>query len=678
MRRRVTDVARGRRIRPAIAPCSGSVSERLMERSTWGQINELFEAARRLPAGEREAWVRAATADEHVQSEVLTLLHAHEEEPWSVHEPGGSRTPGRITPAGRLGRLTPVQPWTPPAQAASGPQRLTPPGPLPLRQAPDLKAGSQFAGYRVFREISRDPSRIVVEAAAAGGSAHPRVALHVLAADPRDPVFSELLHGQGDVLAHLDHPAILRLLDGGVTGDGMAYLAFEYAAGDPIDAWCRARSLTVRDRVSRVLAVCDAVQHAHEHLTTHGDLRPQKILITAKADVKLVDCGMSALLGFGISPAGGDAPVHQYTSPEQTRGEVLTTASDVYALGILLYAVLTGYPPYELGGQTPARARQQICETEPDVPSTIVGGRDRRTLAGTLDRIILKALRKNPRERYPTAAALAADLRAWREGRPASVAPVTFRSRLRAGGLARAIRMGAVAAVMLALLAGAGFLGWHASLMRGERDQARAALAEAERRQVALEEQAAPRPVADLRLQVAGSANDLALAERRRGGLAKAEALWTQSLGDVRPILDADPDDVRALEHVASVRASLGSLCRSQRRFEEALVHYREALRARARASGTTGAPPSAPAALADGQIGVARVLLDLVEVRPPGPNDAARLREAGALLAEAGPTVRGGTGASPAQQDALAELGRQSERLRRLTAQRRQQSGLE
>jgi tetratricopeptide (TPR) repeat protein len=651
-----------------------------MERTTWGQINELFEAARRLPADEREAWVRAATTDERVQSEVLSLLEAHEDDPWFVEETGGRRTPVRVTPAGTwLGKRTPIPPGSTPAQVAPGRAASTPSGLPRPRHAPEPKAGGQFATYRLVREMFRDPARIVFEAVAAGGSAHPRVALHVLAADAHEPAFAALLHAQGGILAHLDHPGIPRLIDGGVTGDGTAYLAFEYVAGAPIDAWCRERGLTVADRVGRVLAVCEAVQHAHEHLVAHSDLRPSNVLVPADATVRLLDCGMSRFLEFDLSPGGPGAPVHQYMSPEQARGEVLTTASDVYGLGILLYTLATGYPPYDLGGQTPPRARRTICDSEVEVPSAVADGRDQRRLAGTLDRIILKALRKNPRERYATAAALAADLRAWRDGRPASVVPATRWSRAMTGGW-RAVRAGAVAIAVLAPLAGAGLLGWQAYVFRGERDRARAGLAEAERQaraaeeraaeERAAEERAAPRPVAELRLELAAAANDMALAERRGGNLPGAEALWAQSLADVRPVLDADPGNLRALAHVAAVRTSLGSLVRSQRRFEESLVQYREALRARERATAADDTPEAA-LALADARTSVARLLLDLVEVRRPGPNDAARLREASALLAQAGPVVRTAA-ASPAQQDALAELDRQSARLSRLTSRRR------
>jgi tetratricopeptide (TPR) repeat protein len=356
-------------------------------------------------------------------------------------------------------------------------------------------------------------------------------------------------------------------------------------------------------------------------------------------------------------------------SPEQARGEMLTAASDVYALGVLTYALLAGYPPYEIAGQTPARARQMICEVEPDVPSAIVSAGERRALAGTLDRIILKALRKNPRERYATAAELAADLRAWRDRRPASVAPATPWSRIT--GLRGGAAWFGAAAIGLALLAGAGALGRQAYLLQSELDRARADLVAAESQKGALEEQAARRPpVTDLRLQVAAITHELALAERRRGDLVKAEALGTQVLADVRPLLDASPPDLRALERVAAAHALLGSVCRSQRRFEESLAHYREALRARERAAAVPGVSPDASLALADARTGVAKLLLDLVEVRRADTNGAARLRDAGALLAQADPVIRRAA-SSPPQQDALAELDRQTQRLRRLKAPR-------
>jgi tetratricopeptide (TPR) repeat protein len=814
-----------------------------MERTTWGRINELFETARRLPAGEREAWVRAATTDEYVQSEVLSLLHAHEDDPWSVDEAGSGKTPARVTPAEeRPKQPTPAPSGGPSSPAAPGRQTPSSSWPPRLTRAAELKAGGQFATYRLIREMSRSTSRVVFEAAATGSGTRPRVALHVLASDSRDPAFSALLRAEGNILAHLDHRGIPRLLDGGVAEDGRPYLAFEFAAGDPIDVWCRERNLTVRERVGQVLVVCDAVEHAHQHLVAHGDLRPSNILVSADADIKLLDCGMRALLGSGPAAVAAAGPAHAYMSPEQVRGEVLTTASDVYALGVLLYTLLTGYPPYELSGQTPARARHMISELEPDVPSTVADGRDRRVLKGTLDRIVLKALRKNPRERYVTAAAFAADLRAWRDGRPASVAPATSWPRVTAAGSGRALRIGA-AGLAVALLAGVAVLGRQVYLLRGDRDQARLSVADGYRRladlqanaagadpasrasaiasldtaiaageqalaadpgslpalialtgaygdlvgirlgqgdadaagkadarlralvgqlarnhprevparaaaasgytrlgeyrdaggdtasakvmygeaiaafeslgterhlagagradlarahrrlgAIALQEgdidaaerlllaaqsfdtaAAAERPVSGVaRREMADAANLLAMVARRRGDAAKAEGLWTQALTALQASADADPGDWRALDSLAAVQASLGSLCRSQRRFEESLAHYRDALRVRGREAGIIDAPPSAPASLAVARTDVARLLLDLVELRLPGPADAARLREAGALLAEADQPLRNATAASPAPQGAVAELDRQAERLGRLSSRRR------
>jgi tetratricopeptide (TPR) repeat protein len=744
------------------------------------------------------------------------MLHAHEDDPWYIDEPGG-----RLTPA----RLTPAQGW--------------PGTPAPSR----TPAGGQFGTYRLIREIARDEARTIFEAVSSGGGVRPRVALHVLAFDAHDPVFLSQLKAEGSVLAHLDHPGIPRLLDGGVTPEGTAYLAFEYVAGDPIDAWCREHGLSVRERVDLALAVCDALEHAHQHLVAHGNLTPANVLVSADAGLKVLDCGMAALVGTGSAPGGAEAPVHQSMSPEQARGGVVTTASEVYALGILLYTLLTGYPPYELGGQTPARARRMIGEFEPDVPSAVAVGRDRRALSGTLDRILMKALRKDPRERYGTAAALAADLRAWRDRRPASVSPATFRARMAAGGRSTGIRAGLTAAVLVALIATAGALAWHAYVLRGERNQdrvrlgmqaaegyrslarlqrdgagaesaatgsaaaslatavaaaeqalaaeptsvkalvmlagasgdlvalgdwrgdseaagkadarlralvdqlvrdfphdvsARAAAAtgyarlaasreaegdaaaakamygsaaaafeglasegrlpedgraeharverrlgalalqdggldEAERLLLAAQaldaEDAARRPHdLALRLDRAEAASGLAMVARRRGDLPGAETLWTQALSAFQAAAAAEPPSARALDGVAGVRASLGSLCRSQRRFEESLAHYREALRARERLAAADATAPGAETALAVARTNVARLLLDLVEVRQPGPANGVRLREAGALLAQAWPA---GRNPAPAP-DVQSEVDRQASRLRRLTAEPR------
>jgi len=556
----------------------------------------------------------------------------------------------------------------PPAWTFSGTRTPTPSTPL-HRPAPELKAGGQFASYRLIRETIRDQTRIAFEAVSASGSARPRVALHVLTADARDAAFNALFHAQGDLLARLDHPGLPRLLDGGVTGDGTAYFAFEHVSGEPLDSWCRRLDLNARERVERVLAVCDAVQHAHERLVAHGDLRPANILVSPDAGVRVVDAGMASLLGGWETPAGGSAALHEYMSPEQVRGEMLTAASDVYALGILLYSLLTGYPPYELAGQTPARARHLICEAEPDLPSTIADSRDRRVLKGTLERIILKALRKNPRERYPTVAALAADLGAWRDGRPASVDPATIWSRL--GGRI-VTRVGGTALLLVALAAAAATLGSQARVRRGERDEARADLVKAEAQLREAEARAARKPaVADMRLAVADHANEVALDERRRGNAARAEALWSQALADLRPLLDAGAGDVRVLERVASVRASLGALCRSQRRLGDALAHYREALRARERLATSGTAPADARVARAVAQVDVARLLIDLLEARPPTRDDAARLSTAGSLIAQAAPVLRDAPPTSPAQEQAARELTRQSARLGRLKARR-------
>ena len=418
---------------------------------------------------------------------------------------------------------------------------------------------------------------------AAGSSAHPRVALHVLAADGSDPAVSALIHAHGDRLARLDHPAIPRLLDGGVTAEGSVYLASEFATGDAIDEWCRHRRLSLRDRVDRVIDVCEAVQHAHEHLVAHGDLRPSNILVSADAKLKLINCGMAALLRFEAAHGGAAAPVHPSMSPEQARGEVLTAASDVYALGILLYTLLTGYPPYELGGQTPARARHMICETTPDVPSTIVGGAIGASWPARSTR--------HPEgvEQEPA--------RTVRDGRRAGRGPACVARR--PAGVGGALRGVVARGHGQRLARGAARRGGRRDRRAGGR-RGRPRMAG---RSLARRARPGPREPRRRRAAAAGARGatgaaagggpaapdrrtapaNLALAERRRGDAAKAEALWAQSLADVRPLLAADPVDVRALETGPACGRPSG---RSAGRSAASMTRWRTIARRSARANG--------------------------------------------------------------------------------------------
>jgi serine/threonine-protein kinase len=262
------------------------------------------------------------------------------------------------------------------------------------------------------------------------------VAIKVL---QRDAPAADLLarfDAERRILASLDHHGIVRILDGGVTEDGRPFLAMEHIAGERIDAWCDRGRLTVSERLTFFREVLDAVSYAHRALVVHRDLKPSNILVTETGEVRLLDFGIARILEPDADAAatltGRGALTPEYASPEQIRGERVTTSSDVYALGVLLYELLTGRRPYALESPTPWALEHAALETEPERPSDAVArvaatdpdlsperiaiarstepARLRSTLDGDLDAIILKALRKEPDARYASVDAFAEDI----------------------------------------------------------------------------------------------------------------------------------------------------------------------------------------------------------------------------------------------------------------------------
>ena len=262
------------------------------------------------------------------------------------------------------------------------------------------------------------------------------------------------------ILASLDHPNIARLLDGGTTTDGRPYLVMEYVEGLPIDVYCDRHKLSISERLRLFRTVCAAVHYAHQNLVIHRDLKPSNILVSTDGVPKLLDFGIAKLLNPELSApslvfteSGLQLLTPEYASPEQVRGEPLTTASDVYALGVLLYELLTGHQPYRLTSRRRQDLERVICEVDPLKPSTAISRSDadtetdgtgqrtpatvsqtregqpeklRRRLTGDLDNIVLMALRKEPQRRYGSAEHLAEDLRRHLEGLPVMARPQTF------------------------------------------------------------------------------------------------------------------------------------------------------------------------------------------------------------------------------------------------------------
>src|SRR5262249_53163567 len=223
-----------------------------------------------------------------------------------------------------------------------------------------------------------------------------------------------------------EHPAIARLLDGGVTPEGVPFFVMERVVGRPVTEFCRERELGI-DAVLRVfLEICDAAQYAHRNLVVHRDLKPSNILVDGTGHVKLLDFGIAKLLGEGQGEASAEStrtPLRvftpEYAAPEQLLGEPVTTATDVYSLGVLLYELLTGERPYRVTRSVAAGIEQAVLEREPARPSRSAATRERaRRLRGDLDWIVLKALHKEPERRYASAEALAGGRRGAPPGLP--------------------------------------------------------------------------------------------------------------------------------------------------------------------------------------------------------------------------------------------------------------------
>jgi serine/threonine protein kinase/Flp pilus assembly protein TadD len=281
---------------------------------------------------------------------------------------------------------------------------------------------------------------------------------------------------EGTILARLKHPHIAQLIDAGVSAVGQPYLVLEYVPGEPIDRWCDHRALDVASRVRLFLDVLAAVAYAHSHLVVHRDLKPSNVMVSTEGQVKLLDFGIAKLLtGDTESPptavtlTAGRAFTPAFAAPEQILGERVTTATDVYALGALLYLLLAGCHPAGKPGTSPAQLLRAILETEPARPSdVVVDPRLRRELRGDLDTIMAKALKKRPEERYASVTALAEDLRRYLAQEPIHARPDSWAYRTGKFVRRNARSLTAAAAAVLALVAVVAFYG---NRLADERDR---------------------------------------------------------------------------------------------------------------------------------------------------------------------------------------------------------------
>jgi len=381
-------------------------------------VKALFSAAVELPREERAAYLARETGgDPALITEVQSLLDSHEQA------------------GGFLDTVT--HEFRSQAFAASGAARS--------------RIGERIGVYRIVGLLGTGGMGDVFEAVRDDDQYHAEVAIKLMRADVRSTLTEQRFRFERQILAGLDHRNIARLLDGGTMEGGMPYVVMELVTGRPIDAWCEERKLSVRDRVQLFLQVCAAVSYAHQHLIVHRDLKPNNILVTADGSVKLLDFGIAKLLETNADTdvVAADATATtlramtlEYASPEQVSGAQVTTVSDVYSLGVVLYRLLTGKSPYAVRSNDAARMAEILSDSTPTRPSQV-----ERKVDADLDNILLMALRKEPQRRYASVEQLASDLRNYLAGMPVSARGNSFR--YRAGKFVRRRKVEIAAGVLV-------------------------------------------------------------------------------------------------------------------------------------------------------------------------------------------------------------------------------------
>lgn len=366
--------------------------------NTWQRMVALYEAALALPADARTDWLLAHCGDASLRAQVHSLLNVA-----TAVTSGGTQLhpePGNSTMA-----------WTEGTETRDG------------------LIGAALGSWQVERVLGSGGMGTVYLGRRTSGDFEQQVAIKVLhiGAGPNDEL-ARRFRAERQILAQLDHPYIARLLDGGTLPGGAPYLVMELVEGDRIDRYCERHGLTLAARIELLIKICRAVQAAHRALVVHRDLKPDNILIDAHGEPKLLDFGIAKVLdntAAAHTRADQRLLTPRYAAPEQFTGDTITTGTDIYALGVILYELLTGQSPYRsLTGETLGLIRM-VCEIDPEPPSRrrasqsqLTAAVDAGRLSGDLDAIALKALRKRPADRYGTVDALIDDLQRYQRHLP--------------------------------------------------------------------------------------------------------------------------------------------------------------------------------------------------------------------------------------------------------------------
>ncbi len=408
-----------------------------MQPERWSRLEEIYHAAMEREEGQRAAFLENSCADDHdLRLEVESLI---------AHAQKG----GRIIDQPVMEAVAAAM-----AEDLSGEDG----------NQTDKMIGARIAQYRIVEKLGVGGMGDVYRAVRADDQFDKQVAIKLVRRGLDTEFVYARFRKERQILAGFEHENIARLLDGGTTDEGHPYFVMELVEGRPIDEYCDGLKLEIGNRIALFRSVCSAVQYAHQRLVVHRDIKPSNILVTSDGVPKLLDFGIATILNpESYSEADPTATAMrmmtpQFASPEQLCGEAITTATDVYSLGVVLYSLLTGHLPYRLDTNSPYDLVHAICEVEPERPSIAVGqceqtaGRDgqavpvtkewvsdrrntsperlQRALSGDLDQIVLKALRKEPQRRYSSAQNFAEDLRSYALGLPVSArrGTLTYRS----------------------------------------------------------------------------------------------------------------------------------------------------------------------------------------------------------------------------------------------------------
>jgi eukaryotic-like serine/threonine-protein kinase len=421
--------------------------------SRWKHIKQVFEEACLKQESERTGFLDVACAsDSELRGEVESLLR-------SLTESGTFLEPPDMDPEARTA--------------------------LDLNS--DHYIGRQVGTYRITKVLGYGGMGAVYEAVRDDGQFQKRVAIKLVRPAAYSKELIERFQQERRALARLEHPNIATLVDGGTTDEGVPYFVMEFVDGIPLDEYCEEKKLSVADRLDLFRLVCAAVQYAHQNLLVHRDIKPGNILVTPNGTPKLLDFGIAKFLNEAhqtepseVTRVGLRFITLEYASPEQIKGEPVTTTSDVYSLGVLLYKVLTGRSPYNFKTRLPHEMTRVVCEEQPPKPSTtskhrpsemlqsIPSEKLRRQLAGDLDNIILKALQKEPHRRYSSVEQFAEDIRRHREGLPVLARPDTVRYRTAKFVQRHRFAVGAAAVLIIAILGGAAATLWQANKAKKE------------------------------------------------------------------------------------------------------------------------------------------------------------------------------------------------------------------